>query len=74
MQGKPCVKCGVQTGKRIAGHKKALVKEYYETGGINKEEMRSLDAAQPECPTCSAKEGAEMSQYSKQQKKKNGSN
>jgi hypothetical protein len=34
--------------------------------------MRSTDAVQPECPTCSSKEGAEMQKYSKEKKKENG--
>ncbi|QKJ30363.1 RHS repeat-associated core domain-containing protein [Mucilaginibacter mali] len=72
VQGKPCVKCGAQDGKRIAGHKKALVKEYYETGKIDKKRMREVDAVQSECATCSPREGAEMSKYSKEQKKANG--
>ena len=72
VQGKPCVKCGDQAKTMVAGHKKALVKEHYETGKIDKKVMRSKEAVQPECPTWSAKEGAEMSKYSKDQKKKNG--
>lgn len=68
VQGKPCVKCGNLTDQQVAGHKKALVQEYYETGGINKQRMRSLEAIQSECPTCSAREGAEMSRYSRQMK------
>ncbi len=72
VQGKPCVKCGTEGETMVAGHKKALVKEHYETGTIDKKRMRSKEAVQPECQTCSAKEGAEMSKYSKEQKKKNG--
>jgi hypothetical protein len=69
VQGKPCVDCGKTTSKQIADHKTPLVKEYYETGRINKTRMRSLDSVQPQCPTCSARQGAEMSRYSKEQKK-----
>ena len=65
VQGKPCVKCGAEGGKRVAGHKEPLVKEYHETGTIDKTRMRDVDSVQPECPTCSAREGAEMSRYSK---------
>ena len=69
-QGKPCAKCGKDDGgKRVAGHKNALVKEHYETGTIDKNKMRALDAVQPECPTCSAKEGAAMSRSSRAMKK-----
>ena len=69
VQGKPCVDCGSTPTKMVADHKKPLVQEYYETGTIDKKKMRSVDAVQPQCPTCSAKQGAEMSKYSKQQKK-----
>jgi len=72
VQGKPCVKCGATTDKQVAGHKEALVKEHYETGTIDKQRMRSADAVRPECPTCSAREGAEMSRYSREMKEKLG--
>lgn len=52
----------------VADHKTPLVQEHYETGTINTENMRSLDAVQPQCTTCSAKQGAEMSKYSKEMK------
>jgi hypothetical protein len=68
VQGQPCVKCGDVPDRNVAGHKKALVEEYYETGTIDQQRMRSLDAVRPECPTCSAREGAEMSRYSRQKK------
>jgi RHS repeat-associated protein len=68
VQGQPCVKCGANTPNQVAGHKKALVEEYYETGKIDIERMRSLDAVQPECPTCSAREGADMRRYSLQKR------
>ena len=69
VQNKPCEVCGKDDGgKRVAGHKKALVQEHYETGTIDKKKMRSLDAVRPECPTCSAKEGAAMSRYSRAKK------
>jgi hypothetical protein len=65
VQGSPCVKCGKQTANQIAGHKEALVKEYYETGKIDQGKMRSLNSVQSECATCSARQGAEMSRYSR---------
>lgn len=49
----------------MADHKKPLVQEYYETGKINKEKMRAVNAVQPQCPTCSARQGAKMANYSK---------
>ncbi len=69
-----CVKCGNKADKYFAGHKKALVEEYYETGTIDKTKMRSNNAIQPECTTCSSQEGAVMSRYSKQKKKEHGFN
>lgn len=75
VQGKPCVDCGATSGKRVADHKTPLVKEHYETGTIDKVKMRDVNSVQPQCTTCSAKQGAEMSQYSKKQKAKlNGGN
>jgi hypothetical protein len=53
VQGKPCAVCGESNPKMFAGHKEALVKEYYRTGTIDKGRMRSLGAVRPECPTCS---------------------
>ena len=72
VQGQPCVDCGSLTSKQVADHKTPLVKEYYETGTIDKTQMRSLDAVQPQCPTCSARQGAEMSRYSRQKKEELG--
>jgi RHS repeat-associated protein len=69
VQGQDCAICGKKSDTMVAGHKKALVKEYYETGKIDKKRMRSRDAVRPECPTCSAREGAEMSRYSRGKKK-----
>lgn len=54
--------------KMAALHKKALVKEHYETGTINKRNMHKVSSVQPECPGCSAKERAEMSRYSRKMK------
>ncbi|AKT40798.1 RHS repeat domain-containing protein [Chondromyces crocatus] len=68
VQGKPCVDCGAVTSKQVADHKTPLVKEHYETGSIAPERMRSIDAVQPQCPTCSARQGAELSRYAREQK------
>ncbi|HEY9001781.1 MAG TPA: DUF6443 domain-containing protein [Mucilaginibacter sp.] len=72
VQDKPCATCGATGGKRIADHKKPLVQEHYETGKIDKKKMHDVNSVQPQCPTCSAKQGAEMSKYSKKQKRANG--
>jgi hypothetical protein len=53
----------------MAGHKKARVKEYYETGTTAKK-MRGLGSVQSECPRCSASEGGSLSKYSKEMKAK----
>lgn len=68
VQGKPCVNCGAVTPKQVADHKTPLVKQHYQTGTIDKTQMRSVDAVQPQCPTCSSRQGAEMSRYSRAQK------
>ncbi|HFC3401876.1 TPA: polymorphic toxin MafB class 1, partial [Neisseria gonorrhoeae] len=70
VQGKPCVECGKLAEKMIADHKKPLVVEYYETGTIDKSKMRAIESVQPQCPTCSAKQGGRLSRYSKEQKRK----
>jgi len=70
VQGKACVKCGQTAPRMVAGHKGALVKEYYKTGTIDAAKMKSVKSVQSECPTCSAKEGAQMSRYSKEMKEK----
>jgi RHS repeat-associated protein len=71
-QGQPCVSCGATTPRQVADHKEPLVKEYYRTGTIDLEKMKSLEAVQPQCPTCSAEQGAEMSRYSREKKKEHG--
>jgi len=66
VQGKSCTVCGADDGgKRIAGHKEALVEEHYRTGSIDKAKMRDVGSVKPECATCSAREGGLMSQFSK---------
>jgi hypothetical protein len=69
VQGKACSDCGSTGGKNVADHKTPLVKEYYETGTINKQNMRDVNSVQPQCTTCSAKQGAELSRWSKEVKK-----
>lgn len=70
VQGKPCVTCGKKDGKRVADHKDPLVEEYYSTGKIDKEKKRKVESVQPQCETCSGRQGAEMSKFSREQKKK----
>jgi hypothetical protein len=42
-----------------------LVQEWYETGSIDYDWMSSVDAVQPQCPTCSAAQGGQLSWYSR---------
>ncbi len=72
VQGKPCVDCGKVTPKNVADHKKPLVEEYYEKGYIDKSKMHAPESVQPQCPTCSAKQGAKLKNYSIEMKKKHG--
>lgn len=69
VQGEPCVTCGVTDTKMVANHKYELVKEHYQTGTIDTKRMKSLNAVNSQCQTCSAQQGAAMSQYSKEMKK-----
>ena len=48
----------------IADHIEPLVIEYYSTGRINLQNMRSLGAVQAQCPTCSSAQGAALRSYS----------
>ncbi|MBW9210506.1 HINT domain-containing protein [Mumia sp. zg.B21] len=72
VQGKPCVDCGEIAERQVADHIDPLVKEYYRTGAIDRDRMRSLDAVQPQCPTCSSRQGAAMSRYSIEMRKQLG--
>jgi len=72
VQGFPCTTCGQMAPKMFADHKNPLVKEYYETGKIDLNRMRDIKSVQPQCPTCSNKQGGELSNYSKQMKQKYG--
>ena len=70
VQGQKCAKCNAPGDKMIAGHKKDLVREYHETGTIDKDRMRSPSAVQPECSKCSTQGGADASRYSREMNKK----
>ena len=56
------------TPKQFANHKEALVNEYYRTGTIDKVQMRSVDAVNSHCPTCSARSGGYLINYAKAMK------
>ena len=44
--------------------------EHYETGTVDRSRMRKKDAVQPQCPTCSNRQGADLSRYSREQRKR----
>ena len=70
VQGKPCVDCGRTAPRMNADHKTPLVKEHYETGKVDTTRMRQANAVQSQCPTCSSRQGAELSRYSREQRKR----
>lgn len=66
VQGRPCVDCGAIADVQVADHIDPLMLEYYRTGSIDLEFMRDVEAVQPQCPTCSARQGATLSQASRE--------
>jgi hypothetical protein len=68
VQGQPCVNCGVVHPRMYANHIEPLVQEYYRTGTIDTARMRSLNAVNAQCPTCSARQGGYMANFSKYMK------
>jgi hypothetical protein len=65
VQGQPCVNCGVVHPRMYANHIEPLVQQYYRTGTIDTAQMRSLNAVNAQCPTCSARQGGFMANFSK---------
>ncbi len=72
VQGKPCVDCGVVERVQRADHREPLVVEYYRTGTIDSVRMRSIDAIQPQCSTCSNRQGGFLSRYSQRMREEHG--
>jgi RHS repeat-associated protein len=70
VQGKPCVTCGKVAERMFADHKTALVREHYLTGRVDRVRMRSLDAVQSQCSTCSGRQGAELGRWGRQMRAK----
>ena len=68
-QGKPCVDCGQTAPRMNANHVDPLVEEYYRQGAIDTGKMRSLEAVNPQCPACSARQGGLLSNFSKGMKR-----
>lgn len=69
VQGKPCSTCGATGQKNVADHKTPLVVEHYQKGTIDKQNMRSSGAVQPQCQSCSNRQGAYLRSFSKAMKK-----
>jgi hypothetical protein len=70
VQGQPCATCGALEPKMYTDHKTPLVKEHYETGGIDRVKMRSVEVVQPQCPNCSNGQGGNLSKYGREMKGK----
>ena len=71
VQGKPCVECGRISSTQFADHRTPLVREYYTTGRIDAARAKSVDAVQPHCSSCSARQGYDLMRYSLEQRMKN---
>jgi filamentous hemagglutinin len=69
MQGKPWATCGAEGQKKDANHKDPLVVQHYRDGKVNTSTMRSTNAVEPQCPTCSNQQGGTLSNFSKKMKK-----
>jgi hypothetical protein len=68
VQGQPCAECGTIAPKMYVNHIEPLVQEYYRTGTIDTDRMRSPDAVNAHCPTCSARQGGILANFSKSMK------
>jgi RHS repeat-associated protein len=68
VQGKPCVDCGKVTAKQVADHKDPLVVQHYREGTVGTAAQSAVDAVQPHCPACSAKQGGFLSAFSRRMK------
>ena len=71
-QGEPCTNCGTIAPKMYANHIDPLVVEYYRNGTIDTAKMRSPDAVNAQCPTCSARQGGFLSNFSKAMRRQLG--
>jgi RHS repeat-associated protein len=68
VQGKPCAECGALSKNQVADHKDPLVVQHYREGKVNVEQQRQVDAVQPHCQTCSARQGGMLSNFSRAMK------
>jgi hypothetical protein len=59
VQGQPCITCGQTAPRMNADHRRPLIQQHM-MGGVDRDAMRRPDAVQPQCPTCSARQGGEL--------------
>jgi len=69
VQGQPCIDCGDVAPTQVADHTYPLVVEYYETGTNDTEAQRDPGAVRPHCPSCSNKQGGQLSGFSRRMKR-----
>lgn len=58
--GSTCVTCGTTQGPFVADHIHPLSVEHLTTGTIDLQQMRSVQAVQPQCHTCSNSQGGTL--------------
>jgi hypothetical protein len=61
VQGLPCVTRGTTAPTQVADRVIPLGQEHYESGSVDLAAMHEMDAVQPQCPVCSARQGAALS-------------
>jgi RHS repeat-associated protein len=70
VQGQPCATCGNTAPRMNADHVQPLVEEFYQNEGqIDLERMKSVEAVQPQCPTCSNRQGGFLAGFARAMKK-----
>jgi RHS repeat-associated protein len=70
VQGKPCVTCGKKEPRMNADHKEPLVEQHYRNNGkVDAKKMRDVESVQPQCPSCSNKQGGFLSGFARAMKK-----
>jgi hypothetical protein len=64
VQGKPCATCGKDAPRMNADHVDPLVEQHYRNNGqIELTNMRDVSSVQPQCPTCSNRQGGFLSGF-----------
>jgi RHS repeat-associated protein len=67
--GASCITCGATQGPFNADHKTPLAVEFLSTGVIDKTKMRSVEAVQSQCKTCSNIQGGKLRQVTQKANK-----